>query len=381
MRKDDPSAMIVPNNEGMVCDAVVRALEKWSRKTRADVRLPETDGIGPPVDLRLKLGDQDYAIEHTRIESFENQIGTSIVANRIIRHVSKRIPDPFPSPAYYELQFPIDVSLPKGKPRRDRALNGLVEWVRANERALRERNSAQSLLVRNPYMANDSIRGTPPGFGCEFELLHWPIVPPMRVTPGTLSFRFILPDDPEGPRAERLQRAFSEKCPKLEACKAEGAWTVLVLESSDPGLVSFEFRGDLLPLSLAGCTNAPDDVFLVETCADLWRVWLLKRDEGHWPETGMPELGVQYYDPDPSDVPGIPEWLETIPQPMRDALQLDRMYTPFLPGWAPLTFQKDVLDNPTAGASYENVPCTRAQLDRQSPPEVNPRSHRIRRPT
>ena len=347
--------MVVPNNEGMVCDAVVSALEKWTRKTRADVRLPEMDGIGPPVDLRLKLGDQDYAIEHTRIESFENQIGTGIVANRIVRHVSKRIPDPFPGPAYYELQFPIDVSLPKGKPRRDRALNGLVEWVRAKEQILRERNSTQFLPVRNPYMANDSIRGTPPGFECEFELLHWPIVPLMRVRPGTLSFRFIPPDNPEGPRADRLRRAFSEKCPKLEACKAEGARTVLVLESSDSGLASFEFRGDLLPSLLAGCTNAPDEVFLVETCADLWWVWLLKRDEGHWPETGMPELNGQYYDPDPSDVPGIPEWLETIPQPMRDALQLGRMYTPFLRGWAPLTFQKDDLDNVAAGASRKKV--------------------------
>jgi len=355
MRKEDSVAIIVPNNEGMVCDAVVRALEKWTRETRADVRLPETDGIGPPVDLRLKLGEQDYAIEHTRIESFENQIETVIVANRIVRHVRKRIPDPFPGPAYYELQFPIDISPPKRKTRRDRALNGLVEWVRAKERILRERNSTQFLPVRNPHLANDSIRGKPPGFECEFELLHWPIVPLMGVRPGTLSFRFIRRDDPEGSRADRLRRAFSEKCPKLEACKAEGARTALVLESSDPGLDSFEFRGDLLPSLLAGCTNAPDEVFLVETCADRWQVWLLKRDEGHWPETGMPELGVQYYDPDPSDMPGIPEWLETIPQHMRDALQLDRMYTPFLRGWAPLTFHKDELDNPGAGASLEKA--------------------------
>ena len=341
--------MVVPNNEGKVCDAVVRVLEKWTGETRADVRHPDKDGIDPPVDLRLKLGAEEYAIEHTRIESFQNQIGTVVVANRIIRHIKENIPDPFPSPAYYELQFPIDVSLPKGKVRRDRSLNGLVEWVRASERTLRGRNADRIVPARNPYFANDSIRGAPKGFECEFELLHWPFARLIGERSGTLSFRFIPPDDLEGPRTDRLRRAFSDKCPKLQACKTEGARTVLVLESSDSALVHFEFRGVLLPSLLAGCADAPDEIFLVETRADRWRVWLVKRDDGHWPDTGMPELGGFYYDPDNSSGPGIPEWLATIPRRMRDALQLDRMYTPYLPGWAPATFKKDELDDLPAG--------------------------------
>ena len=43
------------------------------------------------------------------------------------------------------------------------------------------------------------------------------------------------------------------------------ARTVLVLESGDPALVHFEFRGNLLPSLLAGCENPPDEIFLVET--------------------------------------------------------------------------------------------------------------------
>ena len=334
--------MAVRNNEGKVCDAVVRALEKWTHETRADVRHPDKDGVGPPVDLRLKLGTQEYAIEHTQIESFENQIGTVVVGNRIIRHIKKNIPDPFPTPAYYELQIRNDVSMPKGKARSDRALNVLVEWVRTNEEILRKRNSDRILSVRNPYMANDSIRGAPAEFDCEFELLHWPIASLIPRRPGTLSFRFIPPDDPEGPRTDRLRQAFWKKCPKLQACKTEEVRTVLVLESNDSGLGTLEFRGDLLPSLLAGCTNAPDEIFLVETCVDLWWVSLLKRDDGHWPDTGMPELNGSYYDPDQSPLAGIP-------QRMRDALQLDRMYTPCLPGWAPGTFEKDELDDLTAG--------------------------------
>ena len=340
--------MIVPNNEGRVCDAVVRTLEKWTRETRSDVSRPDKEGGTPPVDLRLKLGSQEYAIEHTRIESIENQIATVVAAKQIIEHIRKAIPDPFSSLAYYELQFPMDVSLPKGRVKRNRALGALVEWVHKSEKILRERNSGHILSVRDPYWSNDRIQGTPPGFGCKFELLQWPIAQIVRKKPDSLSFRFIPPDDPEGARVDSLRNAFSRKCPKLQDCKEDGARTVLVLESGDPGLVSFEFREDLLPSLLSVCTNPPDEIFLVETSRDPWSVRLLKRDEAHWPETGMPEMGGFYYDPDPSPLPGIPEWLDSIPQGMRDALQLDRMYTPFLPGWAPKTFEKGELADLTA---------------------------------
>ena len=339
--------MVVPNNEGRACDAVVRALEKWTCETRAHVRHPDKEGAIPPVDLRLKLGARDYAIEHTRIEAFENQIATAAVVNRIVRYVRKHFPDPFPGPAYYELQFRGDVSLPGGRSRRARALHKLVDWVRNAERILRDRNAIPILPMRNPHLANDGIRGTPAGLDCEFQLLRWPVARHIRREPGALAFRFIPHDDPEGPRLDSLRQTFSRKCPKLQACKEESARTVLVLESGDPGLVSFEFRGGLLPTILAEFTNAPDEIFLVETCHNPWSIQLLKRDGAHWPDTGMPELGGFYYDPEPSDLPGIPEWLESIPQWEREALQLDRMYTPFLPGWAPASFERDELDDLT----------------------------------
>ena len=336
--------MIVPDNESRVCDAVVRTLEKWTCETRSDIRHPDKEGSNPPVDLRVRLGTQDYAIEHTRIQSFEYQIATVDVANQIIRHVQKHFPHPFPSQAYYELQFPIKVLIPKGRGRRQRALGNLVTWIRANEQILRERNSDRILSVHDPYEANDRIRGVPPGFDCEFELLHWPVAPLIQKNPGTLSFRFIFPTNEENLRLNSLRQTFSKKCPKLQKCKEEGARTVLVLESSEPGLIRFEFRGSLLPTLLVECSNAPDEIFLVDTSSDHWDVQLIKRDEAHWPNTGMPELGGFYYDPD-TPAPGIPEWLASFPKNMRDGLQLDRMYTPFLPGWAPMTFDKNELDN------------------------------------
>lgn len=333
--------MILPDNEGRACDAVVRILEKLTRNTRADIRCPDKEGEKPPVDLRLKLGPQAYAIEHTRIESQENHISKFVNANEIIRFVQEKIPDPFPTLAYYELQFPVDVSMPKTRRKKIRALGKLITWVHEQVKILNERNSDLFCPVCDPHMASDRVRGIPDGFNREFELLYWPAVLVAGRDPGILSFRFIPPNDPEDLRVKSLCQTFLKKCPKLQECKMEGARTVLVLESSDPSLTSFEFRGSLLPSVLSQNTNAPDEIFLVETRrTDHWLVTLLKRDGSHWPEKGMPELGRFYYDPDTSD---IPDYLASIPKHERDAFQLDKLYTPTLRGWARERFNRDEL--------------------------------------
>lgn len=40
-------------NQDMACEAVLRFLERRSGYNRSDVRFPEKDGNGPPVELRL----------------------------------------------------------------------------------------------------------------------------------------------------------------------------------------------------------------------------------------------------------------------------------------------------------------------------------------
>ena len=336
---------VVADNEGKVCDAIVRALEKRTKKTRTHVRHPDKEGIEGGVDLRVRVDAKEYAIEHTRIESCENEIETVNIANQIIRHVKENIPQPFPGPAYYELQFPVDIAW--RKKRRRRALNELVECILEWERTLRERNAERKIAKDGPYWAyeaNDSIEGRPDGFECDLHLLHWPSARHIGREPGLLGFRFIQPQDMEDRRLKRLQQAFDKKFRKLGRCKEEGARTILVLESSQSALGIFEFMGGLLPSALAGRTNAPDEIFLASTYGENWEVRPIKRDDGHWPDVGMPELGGCYYDPDNSD---IPKWLATIPQRMRDNLQLDRMHIPYLRGWAPARFKEDELDEPT----------------------------------
>ena len=146
--------------------------------------------------------------------------------------------------------------------------------------------------------------------------------------------------DLEDRRFVRLRRAFSEKAPKLQECKKEGVRTVLVLESGDSALTRFDHIGNLLSRLLAERTNAPDEIYLVETHTNPWWVYLIKRDGDHWPTVGMPQWNQPIYEEDKLPTAGMPKWY-------RDALQLDELYTPHPRGWVPTTFEEDELDDLT----------------------------------
>ncbi len=266
-------------------------------ETRADIRHPEKDGVGPPVDLRLKLGVQEYAIEHTRIEPFENQIKTGVVFKEINDCIKRRLSDTLPGSA---------------------------------------------------YTSNDCIQGMPKGFNCAIELLRWPDAALLRRKPSHLGMKLICPDVLEDLRVDRLTRAFSDKRPKLKRCKAAGARTILVLESRDIALTSLDLIGDQLPVLLAERTDAPDEIYLVETHTNPWWVWLMKHDDDPWPTGGMPRWNQTIYEPDNLPTAGMPKWY-------RDALQLDQLYTAQMPGWTPTTFEEDELEDLTAGRGSKRL--------------------------
>lgn len=335
--------MHIPDNEGKACDAIVRLLEKWTGETRVGIRHPEKDGDGPPVELRLKLGTQEYAIEHTRIEPFENQIETDLVLKKISDYLRERLSASLPGSAYYELHLPVNVRLPKKKKKRDQALNNLVEWIQTNAECLHERNLGRTRSARSPIWSDDYVQDTPTGFNCIIELLRWPDAAPIRRRPGSLRMRLYCPNDfsdLEDRRIDRLRRAFSKKSPKLQKCKKEGARTVLVLESGDIARTRFDLIGNLLPKLLAEHTDAPDEIYLVETGINPWWVYLIKRDDDHWPTVGMPQWNQPIYEEDKLPTAGLPKWY-------RDALKLDELYTPHPRGWIPATFEEDELNDLT----------------------------------
>ena len=329
--------MLIPNNEGKVCDAVVRLLEKWTDKTRSDVRHPEREPIGPSVDLRLKLGAQEYAIEHTRIEPFQGQIKTGTTFKKINSCIKQRVLGTLPGPAYYELHVPINICLPKKRSKQ--TLDNLAEWIQTNAQILHERNLIRSRPILNPRKADDRIQGTPVGFNCAIELLRWPNALVLGRKPGFLAAKLLSPDDLESQRSERLRQAFEDKCPKLDLCKQDGARTVLVLENIDIALTSFGHIGEHLPMLLAKRTDSPDEIYLVETYTNPWWVYPMKRDDDHWPSVGMLQWDQTMCEADKLHTAGVSE-------EHHDTFGLDQMDSA-LPGWVPAIFDKGELEDLT----------------------------------
>ena len=341
--------MHTPDYEGKACDAVLKFLEKWTGKSRTDTRRPEQDRVGPPVDLRLRLGAQDYAIEHTRIESFKNQIEAGIDFRQINDYLKGRITDPLPGPAYYELQVPINICLTGKRKKRAQVLRALVKWIHASAHCMHERNTDLFAPVRSPVWHEDCITGTVPGLGFEIKLLRSSLFPPAFHTVGRKPGSFVMwyiylsDDEMNELRFKRLRRALETKCPKLNQCKNEGARTVLILEIIDSSFTRFTDIGRHLPALLAERTDTPDEIYIVQPGASLWWVLPIKRDGVHWP-TNMPVPGQSFYEEDKLPTVGMPEGYIK-------ALGLDELYKPHPRGWVPITFEEEELDDMMLGCS------------------------------
>ncbi len=278
------------NNEGKACDAVVKLLEKRTGKVRADISHPEKNGIGPPVELRLKLGTQSYAIEHTQIEAFAGQIHTAEEFGRFINPVIKELSGTLPGPAIYHIYFPIGIRLGVNANKRDKIRGDFIEWVGEHAQRLHEKNPDRPTRERNPRGFNEQYRAKPPGFPYEVTLqreAHWSL---SSRHDGVLLPSRYAPEDVEALRADRLRQALERKCPKLHLCKEDGARTVLVLEDGNISLSNHVLIGDGLAGPLEDQANPPDEIYLVETAVDRWAVRLMKYDESYLPEEEWTEF-------------------------------------------------------------------------------------------
>ncbi len=276
--------MAIQNNEGKACDAVVKLLEKRTGTDRADISHPEKNGIGPPVDLRLKLGTQSYAIEHTRIEAYAGQINTAETLGRFIDPVINELSENLPGPAVYDLYFPNEARLGVNEKKRDEIRGDFIEWVREHAQRLHEKNPDRPTRERNPRGFCEEYRGTPPGFPYEVTLAREAHPSHSSQHDGVLFVSQVAPENVEALRADRLQQALERKCPKLQRCKEDGARTVLVLEDGDIFLSNHVVIGRQLAGLLEDHADLPDEIYLVKTPLNRWTVWLMKYDECYLPE-------------------------------------------------------------------------------------------------
>ena len=220
-----------PSNEGKVCDAAVSSIEQRTGAARKDIRRPEKDLIGPPVELLLEIGAQEYAIEHTQIEAFEGEIGRGVWLERLVGPVEKALSGKLPGPACYTMFFPFDRDLGVNKSNPEQHQENLKEWVRENAPLLYGKVQER--------IGGKSVSEVPKKHFKEFhqsKALRLPIRNRIVLPDLLASFRAgtrllgagrCVPDL-EALFVCRMRRALRKKLPKLRCCKSEGARTVLV---------------------------------------------------------------------------------------------------------------------------------------------------------
>ena len=239
------------DNEKKACDAIVRILEQRTGKIRTGVRCPEKEPVGPPVDLRLVLGAQEYAIEHTQIEPFEKEIWSGIDIEKAVPRIKTRLSGELPGPGWFQLELPPVIG---DAILRRPVLDDLCESIREQAQYLHERDG-RSRKPHHPNKFTDPVRWAPPGLGYEVTLRRGPNASPQGPIAG--SIEVLRTPGSEAQREARLKRALRNKCPKLQDCKTERAElrTILVLESNDIANTNVQVVAKALGTLRQQCAN------------------------------------------------------------------------------------------------------------------------------
>jgi hypothetical protein len=254
--------MALKTNEGTVCDAVVRYLEGRTKAHRSEVWHPEK-AANNEVELAWKLGDQQFAIEHTVIEPFEGFLSLNAQAKShfdpIIQAASNLVPE------VLELEVPFRCMQELDKPRREAAQKALVTYVQEQATKLQVRRYSDYIGAAGPI----TIADVPFPFRL-FRFENLGIEPRLQVKH--------LTSDLTKERAARIERACEDKFPKLATWKKKGARSILVLEDNDIQLTNPATVAEAFVPAARTRNDAPDETYMVATCMDPWQLWPLLVD-------------------------------------------------------------------------------------------------------
>jgi hypothetical protein len=289
------------DNERKACDAVVRALEELAGCRRANAHSPEDLGAQAQVEYTFDLGGLRYAVEHTIVEAFAEQIRTNVDFQTFVDPIVATLDHNMPPPGRFDLVFEIHPS--KGlKPRHViEAQREVIAWVEANASELHAECPVQPSRNHKPFGAKGVRTGSPAGI--KLTLTREVVWSMPKKAHGRLFTIRTAPKDYENLRRERIKTAMHKKLPKLQACKEAGGRTILVLENGDMALSNHWVIYESAEAALAGRPDRPDEVWLVDTTiAKEWTAWCLIRDGHGFPDG---ETAHRFWDFDPLELEAV----------------------------------------------------------------------------
>lgn len=255
-------------NEAALCEALVNLLEEEFGGTRTDVTYPENDGSGPPVEMRLRIGERRVAIEHTLVEPFPSAIQTGKEFAELTGAIERELHGNMPKPGTYTLVFPVHPTQGHHRKTHAQLRQKLVTWI---EQAGQELHAACPERKNRNYCPH-GYRGTRSAVieNIQLELslrVHWS---DSGRHDGALFLARNAGNDVEVLRLVRIRTALEKKLPKLSDCSKLGDTTFLILEWSDIALSNHIVIARALEAALAGRGDCPDFVFLADTATERW---------------------------------------------------------------------------------------------------------------
>ncbi len=98
----------VADNQGKCCDAVLRVLEQRLDGRRTGVSFPERETQFAPVELVCSIGDRCYALEHTKLEGYPDQLKDGINFVAALEPLECELLGKLPAGAYFQLAVPTE---------------------------------------------------------------------------------------------------------------------------------------------------------------------------------------------------------------------------------------------------------------------------------
>jgi hypothetical protein len=256
------------SNESAVCAAVCGFLSLTTGETVQILSKPDlSHREKKSVDFLIGSTTRRWAVEHTRIESFENQIKTDRKLAPWARKLEETLIGTLPQPGRYVLIVDCETFSSCKIRERKKASQSVAAWVRS---------SAVSLPIGNGSRIVQLVKGGPPQLPFLVQMYRMTTV---RSNQGSLRVSLTAPEDLQYLRKARIRRSLTEKCPKLQQMqsKDEELLTILVLESNDLSLANYIDIGRAVAEELPKVSSAPNEIFLVETELPPWTLWILKR--------------------------------------------------------------------------------------------------------
>ncbi|MEA2756628.1 MAG: hypothetical protein QOJ54_2917, partial [Aliidongia sp.] len=209
------------DNEGKCCDAVIRTIESEvgsSRIPNSIIRNAPSGLTGKNVEVKLTIGCQVYALEHTRIFGFSGHHNSDHKKFLLFRDKFKKLE--FPFRGHYYVYIPDTAR----KHFSDGAFfDTLTAWTYETAATLNGR--APSDGSKGPdYLKQDGIL---PGFDLTVKLVRreWIVQ-----QDGLMDVMLYPPFVDRNPLDHQIEKALNKKCEQLKPHRDAGARSVLILE-------------------------------------------------------------------------------------------------------------------------------------------------------